>query len=95
MIDINKEYRTRDGREVKVLFTELNNYSHPVLYIMKNLNGLWEYETCSHNGRCNFDSHHYDLIEYNPQPNEQVDHLKQKLRDLFEQLNEDVSNLLK
>ena len=40
-IDINKQYRTRDGREVKLFTTEGPNPDYPVIGTMRSNKGNW------------------------------------------------------
>lgn len=72
MIDINKKYRTRDGRKVTILATWLNN-AKPVAAIVPALNGIETVEHFSEDGIwCNdMPEGSLDLIEVSP-----YDHIK-------------------
>lgn len=41
MIDINKKYRTRDGREVRILMTDGGDWCYPVIAAYKDTEGRW------------------------------------------------------
>jgi len=64
MIDINKKYRTRDGREVRIYATDgANGKVHGAILD----EGGWEHRTWNSTGRimaC--EAHVYDLIEVRP-----------------------------
>ena len=69
MIDINKKYRTRDGREVRIYATD-GGLEHCMTHgAAKNKSGYWEAASwyTAHGGYydCGVD-HHYDLIEVRP-----------------------------
>ncbi|CAB4124863.1 hypothetical protein UFOVP62_38 [uncultured Caudovirales phage] len=69
MIDINKQYRTRDGREVRIYATD-GGLEHCMTHgAAKNKSGYWEAASwyTAHGGYydCGVD-HHYDLIEVRP-----------------------------
>ena len=61
MIDINKKYRTTDGKEVIILFTELANDHYPILGVIKENNG-WHKESWTKEGL-------YDRISYTASKN--------------------------
>ena len=64
MIDINKHYRTRDGREVRIYATD-GAYGKVHGAIMTNEG--WEHRTWNSSGLIVFcQEHDYDLIEVRP-----------------------------
>jgi hypothetical protein len=66
MIDINKKYRTRDGREVRIYATD-GGGAYPVHGAVLGTN-FWSATNWSQNGsyRINHDDHELDLIEVRP-----------------------------
>jgi hypothetical protein len=66
MIDKNKTYRTRDGREVRIYATD-GGGPYPVHGAVLGTN-FWSATNWSENGsyRINHDDHEYDLIEILP-----------------------------
>lgn len=65
MIDINKKYRTRDGREVRIYATDCGRDGDMAHGAIKNKSGWWEQCAWYKDGRF-FDgphSHELDLIE--------------------------------
>ena len=69
MIDISKQYRTRDGRKVRIYATD-GGLEHCMTHgAAKNKSGYWEAASwyTAHGGYydCGVD-HHYDLIEVRP-----------------------------
>lgn len=64
-IDINKKYRTRDGREVRLFTTESRNKSHTVVGEVLNREGEWWTCRWTPDGFCNEDrsSYSFDLVE--------------------------------
>jgi hypothetical protein len=44
-IDINKKYRTADGREVCIFTTESPDAEYPVVGVVRDLDGLWSPES--------------------------------------------------
>ena len=66
MIDINKKYRTRDGREVKIFETDAPIPGRPVVGRVKYRAESWELRTWTLEGRATNDptlSSPCDLIE--------------------------------
>ena len=71
MIDINKKYRTRDGREVRIYATDGRD-PFPVHGATKEKYG-WNMETWSEGGRCDaYMERDKDLIEVRPRHNRTV-----------------------
>jgi hypothetical protein len=69
MIDINKQYRTRSGREVRIYATDGGLENCMVHGAMKNKMGYWEMTSwyTKHGGFYdNPDQHPHDLIEVRP-----------------------------
>jgi len=69
MIDINKTYRTRDGREVRIYATDGGFENCMVHGAMKNKMGYWEIASwyTKHGGFYdNPDQHPHNLIEVRP-----------------------------
>jgi hypothetical protein len=69
MIDINKQYRTRDGREVRIYATDGGLENCMVHGAMKNKMGYWQIASwyTKHGGFYdNPDQHPHDLIEVRP-----------------------------
>jgi len=64
MIDINKKYRTRDGREVRIYATDgANGKVHGAILMEEG----WEHRTWSSSGYIMMcEDHKYDLIEVRP-----------------------------
>lgn len=65
-IDINKKYRTRDGREVRIYATDLPG-DYPIHGSIKNdaVEEIWELEEWAENGKAVIDhkgEHNFDLI---------------------------------
>ena len=68
MIDINKKYRTRDGREVRIYAVD-GGGMHPVhgSVLMNNgMNDGWRSATWKTDGRISFLDQTFDLIEVKP-----------------------------
>ena len=69
MIDINKKYRTRDGREVRIYATD-GGLEHCMTHgAAKNKSGYWEAASwyTAHGGYYDCSTQHcYDLIEVRP-----------------------------
>jgi len=74
MIDMKKQYRTRDGRKVRVLATDANHPNYPVVALIEIPGGEEFASHMSIDGRmlihCKNNS---DLIEYNPAQDLKVD----------------------
>lgn len=68
MIDISKKYRTRDGREVRVLMTDGGDWNCPVIAAYKDRNGYWWPLHLTAEGRHSPSGreHPLDLIEIKP-----------------------------
>jgi hypothetical protein len=69
VIDISKQYRTRDGREVRIYATDGGLENCMVHGAMKNKMGYWEMTSwyTKHGGFYdNPDQHPHDLIEVRP-----------------------------
>lgn len=68
MIDINKTYRTRDGRAVRILATDLKGTNYPVLAVIANQAGVESAYTFSQRGNYGPDvqKHENDLVEVKP-----------------------------
>jgi hypothetical protein len=69
MIDINKTYRTRDGREVRIYATDDGLNGIMTHGAAKNKSGLWEiasWYTAHGKFYDNTTPHPYDLIEVRP-----------------------------
>jgi hypothetical protein len=65
MIDINKQYRTRDGREVKLLMTDAGS-NRPVIGAFQHEDGTWVPCAWLSNGQyAPFDNYcsNFDLVE--------------------------------
>jgi hypothetical protein len=65
MIDINKKYQTRDGREVRIYATD-GNKGEEIHGAFKNLNGKWCSSMWEYNGRNAYKCSEADLIEVRP-----------------------------
>ena len=67
-IDLSKNYRTRDGREVKLLMTDRGDKRYPVLGAILLSDGVWTPDTWTSEGTCviSYGSHARDLIEVKP-----------------------------
>jgi len=69
MIDIDKKYRTRDGREVRIYATDGGNENCMVHGAVKNKSGFWEVGSWyTEHGKFYADDvpNFYDLIEVRP-----------------------------
>jgi hypothetical protein len=69
MIDINKKYRTRDGREVRIYATDGGRANCMTHGAVKNGIGFWEIASWYTAHGKNYDTetdHPYDLIEVRP-----------------------------
>lgn len=65
MIDKNKSYRTRDGREVRIYATDGGN-AYKVHGAVRD-NGIWLPQAWLSDGKVsNYDEHDVDLIEVRP-----------------------------
>lgn len=67
-IDMKKQYRTRDGREVRILMTDGGDWQWPVIAAYKDHDGNWWPLHCTKDGRVT-GSHSgdpRDLIEVPP-----------------------------
>ena len=64
MIDINKQYRTRDGREVRLLMTDGGGLT-PIIGAIKLINGEWSPCNWPAFGHCRKFTN-MDLIEVKP-----------------------------
>ena len=64
MIDINKKYRTRDGREVRIYAVD-GGGMHPVHGSIK-MNDGWRSSNWLFDGRIGYDDNLIDLIEVKP-----------------------------
>lgn len=67
-IDINKSYRTRDGRKVRILDTGLANAKYPVAALVTDRNGNKTVSVYTNRGLYYFDEAEdpLDLIEVKP-----------------------------
>ena len=65
MIDINKKYRTRDGREVRIYATD-GDKGEEIHGAFKNLNGKWCSSIWEYNGKNAYKCSEADLIEVRP-----------------------------
>ena len=65
MIDINKKYCTRDGREVRIYATD-GDKGEEIHGAFKNLNGKWCSAMWKYNGRNAYKCSEADLIEVRP-----------------------------
>lgn len=69
MIDPKKQYRTRDGREVRILMTDGGDWYYPVIAAYKDKEGRWWPLHVTKNGCvscCDETPRHLDLIEVKP-----------------------------
>ena len=64
VIDINKQYRTLDGREVKLLMTDAGG-NYPIIGAIKNHEGSWFGFQWTPNGNRGCDSNS-ELVEVKP-----------------------------
>ena len=68
MIDMNKSYKTRDGRAVRVLCVDRNGKDYPVVALVPN--DVGQEMLRAHTGEGRYlgptDKHDYDLIEIQP-----------------------------
>ena len=62
MIDINKKYRTRDGREVRIYATD-GDKGEEIHGAFKNVNGKWWASIWEDNGKNAYKRREADLIE--------------------------------
>lgn len=74
MIDKSKQYRTRDGREVRILMTDGGDWQWPVIAAYKDRYGNWWPLHCTKDGRVTGSSNEdpRDLIEVNPRIQREV-----------------------
>jgi hypothetical protein len=68
MIEMGKEYRTRDGDPVRIYSVEGANAMQPVVGERLFLNDVWTASAWDKEGRWNIDGteHRFDLIEVKP-----------------------------
>ena len=64
MISMDKQYRTRDGREVRIYAVDGGGY-YPIHGAYKDSMWLWVQNSWVENGVCNYDND-LDLIEVKP-----------------------------
>ena len=75
MIDKNKKYRTRDGREVRVFMTDSGDWNFPVIAAYRDSEGRWWPLRLTKDGRVSFHlSNHddLDLVEAKPRIKREV-----------------------
>ena len=73
MIDKNKQYRTRDGREVRIYATDGGNHADYVHGAIKEKGGGWApYQWHSHGGYLSGTGDPRDLIEVRPRIKREV-----------------------
>jgi len=65
MIDINKQYRTRDGREVRIYATD-GHPSEPVHGAFQDYSCAWNSSIWNHDGTNIYGKRDADLIEVKP-----------------------------
>lgn len=67
MIDITKQYRTRDGREARVFMMDNGDWGYPVIAAYKDKDGRWWPLHLTKNGRTSlYQEGPLDLIEVKP-----------------------------
>lgn len=75
MIDITKKYRTRDGKSVRILCTDMANTDYPVVGVVKYADGKEEVETFTNEGThyLRVNESDYDLFEVTPYDDVKID----------------------
>jgi hypothetical protein len=71
MIDINKKYRTRDGREVRIYATD-GHPSEPVHGAFQDYSCAWNSSIWNHDGTNIYGKRDADLIEVKPRVKQRV-----------------------
>ena len=72
MIDPKKTYKTRDGREVRILMTDGGDWSFPVIAAFKDKDGRWWPLHLTSVGRLGAHESALDLIEVKPRIKREV-----------------------